>query len=284
MEEIHTMTAKFFKGSASIVVFLILIFAGAGVCSAQYDQTMPPATSGTPAQNNSAKQAPPKINKPEEDAYKALTHPSGAAAQIQQGEDFIKKFPDSHYIPSVYGILTSAYFGTGDIDKMFVAGNKALELNPDNVDVLSLLSMAIPRRIRSTTPDAAQQMQKAEAYAHHAIELIPNLPKPPEMDDATFEKVKNDKLSLAHSGLGLIDTDHDKYDDARTELMLAVQLASNPDPVDYYLLGNADVKTSYLNGAVAAYDKCAASGPLMAQCKARSDSTKKDLTTSLSKD
>jgi len=278
------MTAKFLRGSASIVVFLVLIFEGAGVCSAQYDQSMPPATSGTPAQNNSAKPAPPKVNKAEEDAYKGLTHPTGPAAQIQQGEDFITKFPDSHYIPSVYGILTSAYFGTGDVDKMFVAGNKALELNPDNVDVLSLLSMAIPRRIRSTTPDAAQQMQKAEAYAHHAIELIPNLPKPPEMDDATFEKVKNDKLSLAHSGLGLIDTDHDKYDDARTELMLAVQLASNPDPVDYYLLGNADVKTSYLNGAVAAYDKCAASGPLMAQCKARSDSTKKDLTTSLSKD
>lgn len=275
------MTAKFLRGSASIVAFLVLIFAGAAVCSAQYDQSMPPATPGTPAP---AKQAPPKINKAEEDAYKALTHPSGPAAQAQQGEDFIKKFPDSHYIPSVYGILTSAYFATGDIDKMFAAGNKALELNPDNVDVLSLLAMAIPRRVRSTTPDAAQQMQKAEAYAHHAIELIPNLPKPPEMDDATFEKVKNDKLSLAHSGLGLIDTDHDKYDDARTELMLAVQLASNPDPVDYYLLGNADVKTSYLNGAVAAYDKCAASGPLMAQCKARSDATKKDLTTSLSKD
>ena len=278
------MTAKLFRGSASIVVFLVLIFAGAGVCSAQYDQSMPPATSGTPAQNNTAKQAPPKINKAEEDAYKALTHASGPAGQIQLGEDFVKKFPDSHYVPSVYGVLTSAYFGTGDVDKMFVAGNKALELNPDNVDVLSLLSMAIPRRVRSTTPDAAQQTQKAEAYAHHAIELIPNLPKPPEMDDATFDKVKNDKLSLAHSGLGLIDTDHDKYDDARTELMLAVQLASNPDPVDYYLLGNADVKTSYLNGAIAAYDKCAASGPLMAQCKARSDSTKKDLTTSLSKD
>src|SRR5579862_8762820 len=212
IEEIHTMTAKLLKMSAPIVVFLVLIFAGAGVCRAQYDESMPqvpPPQSTAPGQNGPAKQAPPKINKAEEDAYKAVSHATGPAAQIQSGEDFIKKFPDSHYVPSVYGILTSAYFGTGDVDKMFVAGNKALELNPDNVDVLSLLAMAIPRRVRSTTPDAAQQMQKAETYAHHAIELIPNLPKPPEMDDATFEKVKNDKLSLAHSGLGLIDTDHE---------------------------------------------------------------------------
>ena len=36
-----------------------------------------------------------------------------------------------------------------------------------------------------------------------------------------------------------------------------MQLASSPDPVDYYLLGNADAQASYMNGAVAAYEKCA---------------------------
>ncbi len=276
------MTAKFLRKSAALLAFLFLIIAGASTCSAQYDQPMP---QNAPAETGPAKAAPPKINKAEEDAYKALTaHTNGPAAQIPLAEDFVKKYPDSVYLPSVYGILTSAYFGTGDTDKMFTAGAKALELNPDNVDVLSLLAMALPRRIRSTTPDAAQQMAKAEEYAHHAIELIPNLPKPADVDDATFDKAKNEKLSMAHSGLGLIDIDHQKWDDARTELMQAVQLADPADPVDYYLLGNADVQASYLNGAIAAYDKCSVSGPLAAQCKARSDTTKKSLGTSLSKD
>ena len=71
---------------------------------------------------------------------------------------------------------------------MFEAGNKALELDPDNVTVLALFAMAMPRRVKSTTPDAAQQFQKAEAYARHAIELIPNLPKPEGVDDASFRK------------------------------------------------------------------------------------------------
>jgi len=86
---------------------------------------------------------------------------------------------------------------------------------------------------------------------------------------------------MAHSGLGLINLQHQKYEDARTELSQAVQLSSTPDPVDYYLLGNADVQASYYNDAVAAYEKCAASGPLVAQCKARAESAKKDATTKM---
>jgi len=169
---------------------------------------------------------------------------------------------------------------------MFAAGAKALELSPDNVDVLALLAMAIPRRVKSNTPDGPQQLQKAEVYAHHAIELIPTLTKPDTVDDATFEKAKNDKLALCHSGLGLLDIDHSKYDDARTELTQAVQLATSPDPVDYYLLGNADAQASFLNGAIAAYEKCAATGPLVNACKAREEAVKKDVAsgTKLSRD
>jgi hypothetical protein len=192
----------------------------------------------------------------------------------------------SQYLGGVYGVLTTAYYTTGNTDKMFAAGAKALELNPDNVDVLALLAMAIPRRVKSNTPDGPQQLQKAEVYAHHAIELIPNLPKPATVDDATFEKAKNEKLSLCHSGLGLLDIDHQKFEDARTELTQAVQLAATPDPVDYYLLGNADSQASYLNGAVAAYGKCAETGPLVNACKARVDAVKKDIAsgTKLSRD
>lgn len=277
------MTAKFFKWPAALLVFIIVISVGTGVSSAQYDQPQPQPTQNAPAEKGSGKQAGPPINKAEEDAYKAFfaARTSGPTTQIQLGEEFATKFPQSHYLAGVYGTLTTAYFSTGDTDKMFVAGGKALEINPDNVDVLPLLAMAIPRRVKSTTPDGAQQMQKAEGYARHAIELIPTLPKPPEVDDASFEKAKNDKLSLAHSGLGLIDINHQKYEDARTELMQAVQLASSPDPVDYYLLGNADVQASYYHDAVAAYEKCSASGPLVAVCKQRAESAKHDAETKM---
>jgi tetratricopeptide (TPR) repeat protein len=285
------MTAKFFKFSAAMFGLTIAISLGAGITRAQYGQAASPSPAPTPTQNTPpAKESgkPQKINKAEEAAYKNVLAAQGGdpAMQIQVGEDFITKFPMSKYIGGVYGLLTTAYYTTGNTDKMFAAGAKSLELNPDNVDVLALLAMAIPRRVKSNTPDGPQQLQKAEVYAHHAIELIPSLTKPETVDDATFEKAKNDKLALCHSGLGLLDIGHQKFEDARTELSQAVQLATSPDPVDYYLLGNADAQASYMNGAIAAYDKCAATGPLVAQCKAREDAVKKDVAsgTKLSRD
>jgi tetratricopeptide (TPR) repeat protein len=283
------MTAKFFNWSAAGLVFAVALSIGAGVSSAQYGGGGAPAPApvqNTPPPKDSGKA--PKINKAEEAAYKSvLAAQSGEPAmQIQVGEDFITKFPMSKYVGGVYGMLTTAYYTTGNTDKMFAAGAKSLELNPDNVDVLALLAMAIPRRVKSNTPDGPQQLQKAEVYAHHAIELIPALTKPDTVDDATFEKAKNDKLALCHSGLGLLDIDHQKFEDARTELTQAVQLATSPDPVDYYLLGNADAQSSYMNGAIAAYEKCAATGPLVTACKAREDAVKKDVAsgTKLSRD
>ncbi len=272
------MTAKFFKRSAAVLGLTVALSFGASLTSAGQPASYP--------QEKGEKKE--KVNKAEEAAYKNVVEAQGGdpAMQIQVSEDFITKFPMSKYIGGVYGLLTTAYYTTGNTDKMFAAGAKALELDPDNVDVLALLAMAIPRRVKANTPDGAQQLQQAEVYAHHAIELIPNMAKPAAVDDATFDKAKNDKLSLCHSGLGLLAIDHSKFDDARTELTQAVQLASSPDPVDYYLLGNADAQASYMNGAIAAYDKCAATGPLVTQCKAREEAMKKDLAsgTKLSRD
>jgi tetratricopeptide (TPR) repeat protein len=285
------MKSKFLKWPTALLGFVVAISAGAGVAVAQYGGQSPsPAPSpsqNAPAPKDSGK--PQKVNKAEEAAYKNVLAAQGGdpAAEIPVSEDFIAKFPTSRYAGGVYGMLTTAYYSTGNTDKMFSTGEKALEANPDNVDVLALLSMAIPRRVKATQPDFADQIKKAETYAHHAIELMPSLPKPATVDDATFEKAKNDKLALCHSGLGLIALNVKKnYDDARNELTQAVQLASNPDMVDYYLLGTADAQASYMNGAIAAYDKCAQSGPLQAQCKSREEAVKKDAAsgTKLSRD
>jgi tetratricopeptide (TPR) repeat protein len=289
VEETDIMTAKVFKWPALLLGFAVAISLAPDISSAQNAHLGTETPLDRAMQQNGVKKEDmpsgkkEKVNKAEEAAYKALLGAQNGdpATKIQLGEDFAAKFPTSHYLPGIYGILTSSYFATGDTEKMFAAGSKAIQLDPENVDAMSLLAMAIPRRVKATTPDGAQRLQTAEAYAHRAIEIIPAMTKPATVDDAEFEKAKNDKLALAHSGLGLIDIGHQKYDDAKAELTQAVQLASSPDPVDYYLLGNADVQGSYYKDAVAAYEKCAASGPLVAQCKARAESAKHDAETKL---
>jgi len=280
------MTARYPRIPASLLVFTLAITLGAGQSKAQYGQASAPAQTpaqNTPPEKDKGKAKEKKINKAELAAYNAFVaaQTGDPAMQIQLGEDFVTKYPQSEYVKGVYGALTSAYYGTGNIEKMNAMGTKTLEMDPDNVDVLSLMAMVISRRSHSSTPEGAANMQRAAGYAHHAIELIPNTVKPATVDDATFEKAKNDKLSLAHSALGLVSNDSKKYDDARAELMLAVKLASSPDPVDYFLLGNADSSASYYHDAVAAYQKCAESGPMVAPCKARMATAQHDAETKM---
>jgi len=217
-----------------------------------------------------------KVDKAELAAIKSFlaSRKADPKTRIQQGEKFAAKFPMSRYLPVVYGELTTSYFLTGNPEKMVTAGTKALQLDPANVDVMSLLAMAISRRVKPHSPDAPDQLQTAETYARRTIELIPTFTKPSKMDDSTFERAKNDELALAYSGLGLVDIDREKYDDARAALTQAIQLNSGPDPVDYYLLGNADARGGSFNDAVAAFEKCSASGPLVEKCQAGLESVR----------
>ena len=287
------MKPNFLKRPAPILLLAAGMFAGANASSAQYDRPLPPPAVSTPAVNDEpAVGAPAKpvgasitINKDEEDAYKVFyeSRRQNPAAQISLGEAFLNHFPQSRYRAAIYSRLTSAYLSAGQEDKMFGAGDKAIALDPDNVDILALLAMAIPRRIAPTAPDAQTQYHKAEGYARHAIELTPKLAKPAGLSDAEFQQAKNEKVAEAYSGLGLIDTQRHNFEVARTELTQAVLLSANPDPVNYFLLGNADVQTGYYNDAAASYQKCAATGPMIQQCLAGQELARQDAATKAGK-
>ena len=195
---------------------------------------------------------------------------------IQLGEAFLVKYPDSHYVGPIYSQLTTAYLHTNQEDKMFVAGGKALEFDPDGIDVLSVLAWAIPRRVNSDMPDGPQQLQKAEDYAHRAIQLLDAMVKPDDLDAAAFESARNEKLSMSYSGLGTAEIKRGKYTEAGMALDKAVQLAPSPDPVDLYLLGLADQTNSYFTPAIAAFTQCAdIPGPMQALCKSGIEDTQK---------
>ncbi len=219
----------------------------------------------------------PAVSKDELAAYKGVYDTRGGdpAHIIEVGEAFLAKYPTSIYAGAVYSELTSSYLNTNQPDKMIVAGAKAIELNPDNVDVLPLMAWAIPRRVTGQTPDGPAQLTKAQGYAKHGIELLTTMPKPPEMDDAAFTKAKNEKLAMCHDGLGVSEVKTGKYDEAIAELNQSVELSATPDPVDYYLLGVANQVTSHFTDAIASFTKCSTAGPLQAQCKAGLEETKK---------
>jgi len=253
--------------------------------SQQQNPPKPPAQPTQPGQAKSAppETSPPPVNKEEEDAYKTLFETKdNPARKIQLGEDFLKKFPQSRYMETVYSQLTAAYLATGEVDKMFAAGEKALELRADDVDVLALLAWVMPRRIGSSALDADQKLDRSEKYGKQAIALLTTLQKPTALTDEDFTKAKNEKLSMCHSGLGVVYFYRHRYADSAAELEQATKLSTAADPTDYYVLALAYLSTKRYSDAAGAFGRCGeVAGSLQDRCKQELASAKKLATTQL---
>lgn len=258
--------------------------------SGQSGQSQPPAQpadkSKTPEVTPlSLDSAPPPVNAEEDAAFKTYQDsPQGDwNKKIELGEAFVQKYPQSRYLPAIYSNLTIAYYTTNQVPKMLDIGDKAVALTPTDFTTLAILGQTISRVTNSTTPNASKQLEKAADYSKRAIEVAPTLQKPANLTDEAFTAAKNQALAAAHSGLGLVYVKTGKNQEAIPELETSLKLDTNPDPVNYYLLGIANKGTAHFDDAITAFNKCAAiTGPMQAVCKTQIDETKKKSATELS--
>ncbi len=243
--------------------------------SLQKDKQQP----GTPAA------AAPPVSAEEEAAFKAFQDapPTDLAKKAQLGEDFLQKFPESRYLPTVYSSLTTMHYSMGNIKKMVEFGSKAVELSPNDVQALAILGQTLPRALSKDPAEAAKQLDQAERYAKRAVEVTPTLPKPANLSDESFAGAKNIVLAMAHNGLGLIYIQRQKYGEAIAELEQSIKADTQPDPVNYYLLGMANERASHFEDAVTAFTKCASlPGQMQAACRSGAEEAKKLAATQLS--
>jgi tetratricopeptide (TPR) repeat protein len=252
-------------------------------------QQPPPAGTEKDKQPNPAPlsmdNAPAAASPEEEAASKAVQQATDPSKKIQLAEDFLQKYPQSRYRPTMYQALVSGYFATQQVPKMLEAGEKEVEINPNDAPVLAVMGQALARTYNGKAPDAAKQLDKAELYSKRAIEITPTLPKPESLTEEAFNNAKNDTLVMAHSGLGLVYIRRGKYSEAIPELEQSVKADTHPDPdpVNYYLLGIADKQTSHFEAAAAAFSKCAAiQSTLQAACKSSAEDAKKQGSSQLS--
>jgi tetratricopeptide (TPR) repeat protein len=229
--------------------------------------------------------APPPVSAEEEAAYKTFHDASSeeGTKKEQAGEDFLQKYPQSRYRAEIYSWQVRYFFSKGQIDKMEEAGDKELELAPNDAQTMAILGSALPRAISASTPDPAKRLAKAEQYSQKALELIPTFQKPENMNDETFAKAKNMTSALAYSGLGMVAFRRGKFADAIPNFEKAIQLDPQPDPVNYYVLGICNEKTSHFDAAVTDFTKCSdIPGGIQAACKSGIEEAKKLSTTQLS--
>src|SRR6266436_6512127 len=91
---------------------------------------------------------------PEEDsASKTVQQTTDPNKRIQMAEDFLKKYPQSRYRTSMYQSLVSGYFATQQVPKMLDAGEKEIEMNPNDAPVLAVMAQTLARTYNSKAPD-----------------------------------------------------------------------------------------------------------------------------------
>lgn len=280
-----------------LTVVALLALVAPAPALAQSTGQKPPATPaqppakqpGTPAQQPGtpaaapADQPPaPPVNPEEEAAYKAFLETKDQAMAAKLGEEFIQKYPQTRYAEFTYTKLAQFYLSLQQLDKLAVVGEKALALNPDNMDVLTIMCWTTARGTRADALDAMQKYEKAEKYGRRAVELLTALQKPEPLTEEQFQKTRDEGLSMAHSGLGVVLWRRQLFAEAATEFEQAVKLTANPDPTDHFLHGFVLKATKRYADASEAFGRCAAiPGQFQDTCKKEQADTKKLAETTL---
>jgi tetratricopeptide (TPR) repeat protein len=208
-------------------------------------------------------------------AFQAFAKEAEPAKKIQMGSKFLQKYPKGPYVERVDVAMMNAYHAQQDWKDTYAFGDSALALNPDDVDALTTIGWTIPHVINPSDADADQQLDKAETFAKHAIEVLAKLPKPLDMTDAQFAASKQKRTFQAHSALGLVYFRRGDYDKSANELELATKDNPATDQTDLFILGTDLQNLSRFADAAEAFGRCAqTAGVLQRQCKQGADTTK----------
>jgi tetratricopeptide (TPR) repeat protein len=217
-------------------------------------------------------------------AYKAFSKEQEPAKKIQLGNKFLEKYPKSPLVERIDVGLMYAYHAQQDWKNTYRLADNALALQPDDVDVLTTVAWTIPHVYSPNDPDPDQELNKAETYAKHTIELLAKLSRPPDLNDAQFAASKAKRSFQAHSALGLVYFRREDYDNSAKELEQSTKGNSTPDQTDLYVLG-VDLQNSNRYGEAAdAFRGCSQIvGALQDQCKQNADLAKRQAEVSKTK-
>ena len=201
-------------------------------------------------------------------AYENFLKEKDLAKKIRMGNTFLEKYPKSPLAERVDVGMMDVYRAQQNWKSVYQCADQALVLQPDDVDVLTTVGWTIPHVYNSDDPDADQELNKAETYAKHALEVMAKMPKPPDLTDAQFAAAKAKRTFQAHSALGLVYFRREDYGDSAKELELSTKGNPVQDATDLFVMGVDLQNLNRFSGAEDAFGECSQiAGPLQDECK-----------------
>lgn len=214
-----------------------------------------------------------QVERDQDAAYRAFFKERDSAKKIRLGNDFLKKYPKSVLAERVDAGLVDVYRAQQDWKDCYQSANAALALQPDDVDVLTTVGWTIPHVYSPNDADADQELDRAEKYSKHAIEVLAKMSKPAGLTDEQFTAAKATRSFQAHSALGLVYFRREDYEHSASELEQSTKGNPIQDPTDLFVLGVDLQNLNRHSEAAAAFRGCSQiAGVLQNQCKQNADS------------
>jgi tetratricopeptide (TPR) repeat protein len=175
--------------------------------------------------------------------------------------DFRKQFPTSEFLGHVYRMEMHAYGSLNDSQKVIATGEKALEVNPHDVDALLTLANAIPNGVGDLTPESVASLEKAESYARRALDEIDGLHATRGVTLDRWRKLTGRMRSSAQEALGFIAFKRGNYSASVAELEKSIRLYPEAGGSLFFRLGVAYLYDGKLLEAQVALERSSTLGP-----------------------
>jgi tetratricopeptide (TPR) repeat protein len=213
----------------SLVVLSFAVWAGAQNSGQPAQQNPPAAGQATPQ----GKRPPQLKSQAEQDAYKAASANTDAAALEKAADDFAAKFPDSEVRVLLYKTAMRLYQNANNAEKTEALGRKVIALDPDDPEALVTVAEVIAERTHDTDLDKDQRFAEASAMALKATQTVDtDISVPAGTPQDKIDAYKALLRSNAYSIIGTIEFKKENYLAAQEKLQKSIDVyPSDPDPV-----------------------------------------------------
>lgn len=205
-------------------------------------------------------QAPQAKSQEELDIYLRIVSSSDPSKTVHEVEDLASKYPKSDLLGVAFQYEMLAYQQINDFDGLLAAGQKALKLQPKNVNTLLTLAVAIPEGA-SQRPDESELLKQAEDDAHQAIQELARMRIPRRISMEQWKVLRAEMDSRAHEALGSIAMKRGNVAAAIAEFKVAVAGNPRPDGRQFYSLGLAYARDEKIDSAQEALRRAVSLGP-----------------------
>jgi tetratricopeptide (TPR) repeat protein len=231
------------------LVAIVITFAG--IASGQQATTQPQTQPAAPAQTQPAApaQTQPAASQPQQkkeikdpaeyNAYVGAVQQTDPNAKISGLEAFLAQYPNSVMKEDALELLMVAYQQANNQAKMIEAAQRILQVNPNNLRALALLSY-IKRAQAEAGQDAQKNLADGAQFAERGLQALQTAPKPEGTSDADFAKMKKQMSAIFNGTSGMAALQAKNFPQAQQRLRAAVEADPN-DLRNVYPLALADL-------------------------------------------